>query len=196
MTEVKKGHYVKVHYTGSLDDGSTFDSSKGRDPLEVLAGEGMLIKGFDDALLTMKAGEEKKITINAEEAYGPRREDMVRPVPRKEFGDMELTEGMTIGIRAPTGQVFPVTVVEIKDDDVVIDGNHPLAGKTLHFDIKVEEAREPTEEDMKKFQPHHHDHEGCGCGGDCGCDHDSEDGCGCDDGSCECKHDHDHEKEE
>ena len=82
MTEVKKGHYVKVHYTGSLDDGSTFDSSKGRDPLEVLAGEGMLIKGFDDALLTMKAGEEKKITINAEEAYSPRREDMVRPVPR------------------------------------------------------------------------------------------------------------------
>lgn len=183
--EVKKGNYVKVHYTGTLDDGSTFDSSKDRDPIEVLAGSGMLIKGFDDALVGMKAGEEKDITIKAEDAYGEHRADMVRPVPRKEFGDMELKDGMTIGIRAPTGQVFPVTVVEFDEENVTIDGNHPLAGKTLHFNLKVEETRVPTDDDMKQFAPHEHSHEhgeGCACGGDCDC---GPEGCGNPD--CDCK---------
>ena len=176
--EVKKGHFVKVHYTGTLDDGSTFDSSKDRDPLEVLAGEGMLIKGFDDALVGMAVGAEKDVTIPFEEAYGPRREDMVRPVPKKEFGDMELKKGMTIGIKAPTGQVFPVAVVDIKDEEVIIDGNHPLAGQTLHFNIKLVDARVPTQEDMKKFQPEPHTHEE---GSSCGCGHD-DDNC---DNTCE-----------
>lgn len=171
MTEVKKGNFVKVHYTGTLDDGSTFDSSKDRDALEVLAGEGMLIKGFDNALIGMKIGEEKDVTIKAEEAYGPKRDDMIRPVPKKEFGDMELKKGMTIGIKAPTGQVFPVTIVELKDEEVVIDGNHPLAGKTLHFNLKVEDARVPTEEDMVKFQPQ----SSCST-----CDNDDEKGHHCD----------------
>lgn len=148
---VKKGNFVKVHYTGTLEDGSTFDSSKDREALEIIAGDGMLIKGFDDALIGMAVGEEKNITIPSEEAYGEYREDMVRPVPKKEFGDMELSEGMTIGIRAPTGQVFPVTVVKFDDENVTIDGNHPLAGKTLHFNIKVEETREATQEDKDKF---------------------------------------------
>ncbi len=196
VEEVKKGHFVKVHYTGTLDDGSTFDSSKDRDPLEILAGNGMLIKGFDDALVGMKEGDEKDITIKADDAYGPRRDDMVRPVPKKEFGDMELTKGMTIGIKAPTGQVFPVTVVEIKDEEVVIDGNHPLAGQTLHFKLKVEEARTPTPEDMAKFAPpaQEHSHEGGCCGGHSH-DEKKEGECCGGEGDCACKAEAESKKE-
>ncbi len=160
--KIEKGNFVQVHYTGTFKDGKTFDSSKGKDPLEVLAGQGMLIKGFDDALLDMAINEEKEIDIPADEAYGQPNKELVKTIPLKDLGaDLKPEIGMTIGIRAPTGQVFPATIKEINDDVVVIDANHPLAGKDLHFKLKVVTTRKPTEEDLKKFAPSSCGVDGC-----------------------------------
>ncbi|MFW5865770.1 MAG: FKBP-type peptidyl-prolyl cis-trans isomerase [Nanoarchaeota archaeon] len=149
---VKSGHLVKLHYTGTFDDGSVFDSSEGKDPLEVLAGKGMLIKGFDNALVGMKVGEEKSIDLTPEDGYGHPRDDLVQEISKKDLGDGITPEvGMTLGVTAPNGQVFPAVIKEVKDDSILLDANHPLAGKNINFKVKVEETREPTEEDMKKF---------------------------------------------
>ena len=179
MTEntVEQGHFVKVHYTGTFTDGTVFDSSEGKQALEVLAGKGMLIKGFDDALVGMKEGEEKEIDIPSTEGYGDRREELVKEVPKKDLGeDVKPEVGMMLGIKAPTGQVFPATIIEVKDDTIMLDANHPLAGKDLHFKLKVEESRTPTDDDLAKFAPPQQ--EGCGCG-DGGCSDKD-----CSDGSC------------
>lgn len=180
MTEqVKKGHLVKVHYTGTLEDGSVFDSSKDREPLEVLAGKGMLIKGFDDALVDMKPGDKKTFTIPKEEAYGDRKEELVRDISKQDIGDIEPKEGLTIGIKAPNGQVFPATITKVDGDSITLDANHPLAGQTLKFDIELVDTKEPSKEDMKKFEGHD---SSCGDGscGDEGC---GDEGCG---DSCSC----------
>jgi len=155
MTEnVEEGHFVQVDYTGTFADGTVFDTSEGKQPLEVLAGKGMLIKGFDSALIGMKVGEEKEVDVKPENAYGQRQDDLIRKVPRSEIGkDMTPEVGMMIGVKAPTGQVFPATITEVNDNEITIDANHPLAGKDLHFKLKVVATREPTEEDLKKFQP-------------------------------------------
>lgn len=177
MTEnVKEGHFVQVDYTGTFPDGTVFDTSEGKQPLEVLAGKGMLIKGFDNALVGMAVGSEKEVDVEPADAYGERQDDLLRKVPRSEIGsDMTPEVGMMIGVKAPTGQVFPATITEVTDDEITIDANHPLAGKKLHFKLKVVATREPTEEDLKKFQPK----EGCGCeDGDCG-DKDCGDDCNC-----------------
>lgn len=152
--KVEQGNLVQVHYTGTFEDGTTFDSSEGKDPLEVLAGKGMLIKGFDEALLDMKVGEEKEIDVTPEQAYGDRKEELVRKVPRSELGsDVEPKVGMMLGIKAPTGQVFPATIQKVDEKEIELDANHPLAGKKLHFKLKLVGTRKPTEEDLKKFQP-------------------------------------------
>ena len=135
---VKKGDKVKVHYTGTLDNGDKFDSSEGRDPLEFVSGTGQIIKGFDNAVIGMKKGEEKEITIPPQEAYGERREELKQEVEKSKFPpEMKIEKGATIGMRGPQGQVIPLQVVDVKGDKVVLDLNHPLAGKTLHFKIKV-----------------------------------------------------------
>lgn len=154
--EVKQGDFVKVNYTGTFEDGNVFDSSEGKDPLAVLAGKGMLIKGFDDALIGMKPGEDKELTIEPEDAYGHHNAELVKEVPRTELGaDLKPEVGMVIGIKAPTGQVFPATITRVEDDKIWLDANHPLAGKKLHFKLNVLEAREPTDEDLQLFaQPH------------------------------------------
>ncbi|MFP4196012.1 MAG: peptidylprolyl isomerase [Candidatus Woesearchaeota archaeon] len=168
---VETGNLVKIHYTGSYEDGSVFDSSEGKEPLEVLAGRGMLIKGFDQELVGMKVGEEKEIDITPENGYGDRREDLIRDVPKSELGEEITPEvGMTLGVKAPTGQVFPAVIQDVQDDKIILDANHPLAGKNLHFKVKVEETRVPTEEDMKKFMPE-------GQGGCSTCSSDSCDTC-------------------
>ncbi len=160
--KVEKGYFVQLHYTGTFKDGETFDSSKGKEPLEVLAGQGMLIKGFDNALVGMTEGEEKEIDIKADDAYGQPNDELVKTIPKKDMGDdLKPEVGMTIGIRAPTGQVFPATIKEIKDEDIIIDANHPLAGKDLHFKLKVIATRKPSEEDMKKFMPQSSCADGC-----------------------------------
>ena len=141
MSEVKKGSKVKVHYEGKLEDGTLFDSSKGREPLEFEAGSGTVIKGFDNAVIGMKKGEEKEFKIKSEDAYGERKEDLFREVPKEKLGGIDAKKGMMLQMQTPDGQALPVMVSEVKDNSVMIDFNHPLAGKNLVFNIKVEDIQ-------------------------------------------------------
>jgi peptidylprolyl isomerase len=140
MQEAKKGDKVKVHYHGKLTSGETFDSSAGREPLEFEVGSGSVIKGFDEGVSGMKVGEKKTINIPVDEAYGQRSEDMLIEFPKDRFPtDMEIKEGMQLMMSNGTGQNIPVIVTEVKDDAVILDANHPLAGEDLIFDIELVE---------------------------------------------------------
>ena len=140
MAQVKNGDKVKVHYHGKLTSGETFDSSAGREPLEFEAGSGMVIKGFDDGVTGMTVGEKKTINIPFDEAYGPRNPDIVIEMPKDKFPkDLDIEVGMSLGMSDPQGQQFEVTIVEIKDDTVLLDANHPLAGQDLVFDLELVE---------------------------------------------------------
>lgn len=138
--EVKKGDKVKVHYHGKLDDGSTFDSSEGREPLAFEVGSGMVIPGFDAGVTGMKKGEKKTIHIPSHEAYGPRLNEMILEYPKDRFPeDLKPEVGMTLNMSNQQGQAFPVVITEVKDDVVILDANHPLAGKDLTFDLELVE---------------------------------------------------------
>ncbi|MGC8533824.1 MAG: FKBP-type peptidyl-prolyl cis-trans isomerase [Candidatus Parvarchaeum sp.] len=131
--EVKKGDKIKVVYTGYLEDGSVFDSNEGRDLLSFEVGAGQVIKGFDDAVVGMKVGENKSITIKPEDAYGERHEEMVIKIPKTQFQGEEVKEGMMVS----SNNGMQATVVAVNENDVTLDFNFPLAGKTLKFDIKI-----------------------------------------------------------
>jgi len=140
MQTAKSGDKVKVHYHGKLSSGETFDSSEGRAPLEFELGSGMVIKGFDEGVAGMSVGDKKTINIPVEEAYGPVNPDMIIDMPKDRFpSDMELEEGMQLMMSNGSGQNFQVTVSEIKDDSVILDANHPLAGQDLIFDLELVE---------------------------------------------------------
>ena len=140
MQQVKHGDKIKVHYHGKLTSGETFDSSPGREPLEFEVGSGMVIKGFDDGVTGMKVGEKKTINIPADEAYGPVNPDMLMDFPKERFpADMQMELGMQLMMSDPSGQQFPVKINEVKDDVIVLDGNHPLAGEELIFDLELVE---------------------------------------------------------
>jgi len=131
------GDRVQVHYTGSFDDGTIFDSSEGREPLTFVIGEGTMISGFDKAVRGMEVGEIKTFTIPAAEAYGDYREDRVIVLPRD-----ELEEDLEVGDKVPkqdmtSGEMINFTVVEISDTEVTLDANHPLAGQDLTFEIEL-----------------------------------------------------------
>jgi peptidylprolyl isomerase len=135
---VKKGDKVKVHYTGRLEDGSVFDSSQDREPLEFTVGSGQMITGFDEAVEGMKLNEEKTVTIKAEDAYGQRDETLTREFPLSSLPkDFEPKIGMRIPLQDPTGRQRTGTIIDIAKNSVTVDLNHPLAGKDLIFDIKV-----------------------------------------------------------
>jgi FKBP-type peptidyl-prolyl cis-trans isomerase 2 len=136
MTQVTSGDVVRIHYTGSLADGSVFDTSEGREPLEFTVGSGEIIPGLDKAMPGMTVGEEKTVTIPCDEAYGPRQEEAQQAVPRGQIPpDIPLEPGLQLQMRGPDGQAVPVTVAEITDEAVVLDANHPLAGKDLTFKV-------------------------------------------------------------
>jgi FKBP-type peptidyl-prolyl cis-trans isomerase 2 len=138
MQQVKKGDKVKVHYHGRLTNGETFDKSEGREPLEFEVGSGMVIKGFDDGVTGMGVGEKKTINIPFDEAYGPLNPDMIIEMPKDRFPkDMELEIGMPLSMSDGQGQQFQVLVQEIKDDVIMLDANHPLAGQDLIFDLEL-----------------------------------------------------------
>ena len=140
MQQAKAGDKVRVHYTGTLTNGEQFDSSKGREPLEFTVGAGQMIKGFDAAVPGMVVGDKKTINIQPEDAYGQRLEDALLEFPLSNVPpDMKLEPGMQLQLRNENGQPFPVTVSELREDIVVLDSNHSLAGKELVFDIELVE---------------------------------------------------------
>jgi len=135
---VKKGDKIKVEYTGSLEDGTVFDTSEGKEPLEFEVGSGQIIKGFDEAVIGMKKGEEKTINIKPEDAYGPQNAQLTKKIPKSQLPqDQEPKPGMVLGIQTPDGQQIPARIVQVSEEDITIDLNHPLAGKTLTFKIKI-----------------------------------------------------------
>lgn len=140
MSKVKNGDTVKVHYTGSLEDGSVFDTSQDREPMEFTLGSGQLIPGFEKAVEGMEKGESTKVTIPSEEAYGEPREDLIISVPRENMPEGVTPEvGMQLQVNQPDGQSIPVRITEIADEEVKLDANHPLAGKDLIFEIELME---------------------------------------------------------
>ncbi len=144
---------VKIGYTGTLADGSTFDSSEGGDPLEFMIGGGQMIPQFEQNLIGLKKGDKKTFTIAAADAYGSRDEAAMQEVPLTSFGDLALTKGMQLATTNPvTGEQMIVTVAELKKDVAVIDFNHPLAGKDLTFAIEVVDVRKPTKDELSALQ--------------------------------------------
>ncbi|MBL3657976.1 FKBP-type peptidyl-prolyl cis-trans isomerase [Fulvivirga sediminis] len=138
MSEAKKGDRVKVHYTGKLKDGSVFDSSKDREPLEFEIGSGMMIAGFDKAVTGMKVGDNKTADIPADEGYGQRNTEMVVEVPKAQLpADLNPEVGQQLAMQQPNGQSIPVLVTKVETETIEIDANHPLAGKDLVFDIEL-----------------------------------------------------------
>jgi len=138
MTEVKSGDTVSIHYTGTLSDGTTFDSSQGRDPLQFTVGSGQIIPGLDKALPGMTVGDTKTVNVPAEEAYGAADPNARQSVPRDQIpADIPLDPGTQLQVKTPQGQVVNVTVAEVNDEAVVLDANHPLAGKDLTFAIEL-----------------------------------------------------------
>ena len=137
MGKVQNGDVVTVHYTGKLEDGSIFDSSldEGREPITVKLGEGSLIKGFEDGLIDMEVGEKKTVEINPEEAYGHPNDQMFNEVPRTQVPE-GVQAGEMLQAMTPQGPVN-VKVLEVKDEVVILDANHPLSGKKLIFDLEI-----------------------------------------------------------
>lgn len=155
--QVKAGDTISVHYSGKLQTGKVFDSSEGKSPLKFTVGEGMLIKGFDQAVIGMKPGDKKTVVIEPEEGYGPRNEEHYVDVPKMHFPeDIPLVEGMQVDLQDPEGRPVAATIAEIGEETIKMDINHFLAGKTLEFDIEIVETG---------LEPDSHQ-----CGSGCNCE--------------------------
>ncbi len=138
MSTAKQGDTVQIHYTGTLEDGTVFDSSEGRDPLSFTLGHGQVISGFEEAALGMEVGETKKARIEVEDAYGERRDDLVLEVPREQLPDeLDVDVGTPLQLQQPDGQAVPVTVAALDESTVTLDANHPLAGQPLTFELTL-----------------------------------------------------------
>jgi peptidylprolyl isomerase len=139
-SQATPGDTVMFHYTGSLKDGTVFDSSSGRDPLQVTLGSGQVIRGVDEALVGMAPGEEKTVTVAADEAYGPRRPELLHEVQREAIPpEVDLEVGKQLEGRDTSGQRLRLTVVDVADEKVTLDANHPLAGQDLQFELQLVE---------------------------------------------------------
>lgn len=144
MPEAKAGDTVKVHYTGKLRDGTQFDSSEGREPLEFTIDEGKIIPGFEQAVIGMSPGEHKTVVIPEAQAYGPRREEAVQEAPKSALPpelEPQLQEGMQLQANNPQGQPMILTVTRVGDESITLDANHPLAGQDLVFDLELVEIK-------------------------------------------------------
>jgi FKBP-type peptidyl-prolyl cis-trans isomerase 2 len=136
---IQKGNKIKIDYVGTLEDGTEFDNSeKHGAPLEFEVGSGMVIKGFDEAVMGMKEGEEKEFTLQPDQAYGPVNPDMMKDVPKSNLPpEQEPKPGMVLLMSLPNGQQMPVRITKVDEENVSLDMNHPLAGKVLKFKIKI-----------------------------------------------------------
>lgn len=140
MAEAKHGDTVDVDYTGTLQDGTVFDTSVERGPLRFTIGEEQVIPGFEQAIVGMSPGDSKTVTVPADEAYGPHREELVAAVDRAKFPTTVQPEiGQELTVRQADGQLFEVKVIEVSESNVVLDANHPLAGEDLNFEISLVE---------------------------------------------------------
>lgn len=140
MTQVKPGDTVRIHYTGTLDDGTRFDSSEGRDPLEFTVGSGQIIPGLDKALPGMSVGDSKTVEVPCAEAYGEHQSGAVQSVDRAQIPEnIEVKPGLQLQVQTPQGQTVPVVVTEVTESEVTLDANHPLAGRDLTFAIELVE---------------------------------------------------------
>lgn len=136
------GTKVLVHYTGTLDDGTQFDSSRGSEPLEVVLGEGMVIPGFEKAIREMEVGQTVTVTIPEEEAYGAHNEEMIIRIPLASFPpDIPTTVGEQLVLRSPDGQEVPAHIVDVDETEATLDANHPLAGFALTFELELVSAQ-------------------------------------------------------
>lgn len=162
--DISNNKVVTIHYTGKLSDGSVFDSSEGKDALEFIFGTGMIIPGLEEGLEGLKATDKKTVEIGFEKAYGPVRDEARQEVPKTQLpADVPLEVGMQLAAQGPHG-AMPVTVAEIKEETVVMDFNHPLAGKDLTFEVEVVEVREATKEELEAgTQAHAHAEDGSCC---------------------------------
>ncbi|NOY68036.1 MAG: peptidylprolyl isomerase [Deltaproteobacteria bacterium] len=158
MEKVENNAFVSVDYKGTLTNGEVFDSSEGRQPLEVQIGAGHVIKGFENALLGMAVNEKKTFSLEPEAAYGERDESYMHTFPRADIPpEMDPKVGETIGLHTPDGQQVPARITHSDDEKVIVDLNHPLAGETLTFEIEVKGvSKTPTQEPTS-----------CGSGCDC-----------------------------
>jgi len=147
MKKVENGNFVKVEYTGTFENGDTFDSNRNGQPMEVQVGAGRVIKGFEDALVGMAQKEKKTFTLSPEEAYGPRNEELEQTFMRSELPEgFDPQVGQVLALRNPNGGQIPARVKHADDEKIAVDLNHPLAGKTLTFDIEVLEINtEPSQ---------------------------------------------------
>jgi peptidylprolyl isomerase len=138
MDKVKDGDNISLHYTGSLDDGTVFDSSEGGQPLSFTVGSGEVIAGFDEGVRGMEVGETRDISIPPDQAYGDYHDELVRVVPRSAFPpNVEPAVGLGFELELPSGQTLPVRIIDIENDEVTLDANHLLAGETLNFKIRL-----------------------------------------------------------
>ncbi len=160
---VQEGKFVAIHYTGKLENGEVFDSCTGDFPFEFEVGAGSVISGLDSAVRGMEVNQEKSIVIPPEEAYGVYNDSMVQSIPAADVrAHFEPKVGMTIGVHLENGMQVPATITKVDDSTVMIDFNHQLAGKTLHFDVKIIEIND---------EPKYRDDCGCDCGeAECGPD--------------------------
>ena len=140
MAQAKMGETVKIHYSGTLNDGTQFDSSRGREPLEFSIGAGQMIPGFEQAVEGMTVGDSKTFSIAPEEAYGQHRAELVQDVPKSALPeDLTPSVGMHLQATGADGKKMDLVVTEVMDEAITVDGNHPLAGRQLNFDIELVE---------------------------------------------------------
>ncbi len=180
---VQDNWVISLGYTLRLADGQVVDTSEGHEPLEFVTGQGQIIPGLESALLGMAVGDEKDVVVAPADGYGEREPDLSETLPRSIFPP-EVEVGDSFRMRTETGQMVVVYVDSIDENNVVVDLNHPLAGETLYFHVKVLDAREATEEDLAGCA-------GCGDGCSCGCSCGEGDDCG-EDEACDCGCGHHH----
>jgi FKBP-type peptidyl-prolyl cis-trans isomerase SlyD len=179
---IEKNSVVSMDYTLTNDAGEEIDSSRDRGPLSFIQGSGHIIPGLDSQLLGKKAGDSFNVRVAPADAYGERDEELIKVIPREHLaGIPDLEVGMPLQARLDDNNVMVVTVTAIDANTVTLDGNHPLAGVALNFDVKVTDVREATPEELSHGHLHSHDHDeegGCGGGGCGGCGSHGEGGCG------------------